>query len=80
MLSREESVDGEMEKRKMEDGKERELMGGRFIRTEADKERKERRKNSVGGGGESLIWRGKRARGNRNCNCDKRRAVRPTIL
>lgn len=35
-------------------------MGGRFIRTEADKKRKERRKISVGGGGESLIWRGKR--------------------
>jgi hypothetical protein len=52
-----------MERWKEEDGgwkRERGLMGGRFIRTEADKERKERRKNCVGGGGESLIWRGKR--------------------
>jgi hypothetical protein len=50
-----------MERWKEEDeGWKRELMGGRFIRTEADKERKERRKISVGGGGESLIWRGKR--------------------
>lgn len=46
-----------MREKKME---KRELMGGRFIRTEADKEGKERRKNCVGGGGESLIWRGKR--------------------
>lgn len=50
----------------------RELMGGRFIRTEADKERKERRKNSVGGGGESLIWRGKREA---RCNCDKQQCA-----
>jgi hypothetical protein len=47
-------------KRKKKDGKERVLMEGGFIRTEADEERKERRKICVGGGGEGLIWRGKR--------------------
>lgn len=59
VLSREELADGEMKRarRRME---KREFMEGGFIRTEADEERKERRKICVGGGGESLIWRGKR--------------------